>query len=130
MYSNTSPAVAAVVRACTQINEYVIAPRSADAEDYSVIHLSGRNYTVNLDRKHCTCPSFRRHQVCKHLRMVQLQRAESDVMPTPAPKPIARIAPAEESEPRPSLEEELRCGLQDEDRLARARADRDALWPV
>jgi len=100
------------VRAYAQACEYLIVPASPLANDWDVIHTSGRSYRVDLDANTCTCADHTRRAVaCKHLVMVRWE-AES-------------IAPANPRDVRP-----VSTPVVDAEAIARARRDRDLLWPA
>lgn len=133
-----------LVKACAQFHSYHIAPRSLTGNDWTVISKAGAEYVVDADRATCTCPAFasrgrRNESTCKHVEAVKLHRAGGYV--SALPEICLPVAPADDPfapEPegdddpfrRPTLDEELRLGLQDEERPNRrtlSAAERAAL---
>jgi len=122
-----------LVKACAQFHDYHIAPRSLTGNDWTVINKTGAEYVVDADRQTCTCPAFasrhrRNETTCKHVEAVKLHRACGD---TPAlPGACLPVAPEDDPFSPPSLDEEIRLGLQDEERSNRrtlSAAERAAL---
>jgi len=138
-----------LVKACAQFHDYHIAPRSLTGNDWTVINKTGAEYVVDADRQTCTCPAFasrhRRNETnCKHVEAVKLHRAggyapalPDECLPlSPADDPFAPEPVGDDDDPfrRPTLDEELRLGFQDEERSNRrtlsaaARAALLSLW--
>ena len=102
------------VRAYQEAALYLVLPHSPEANDWQVVKTDGTFYVVDADATTCTCPDHvNRATICKHIHLVRFH-LEAD-------------APESEAK-RPSIQDEIALGLQDEDRYARARRDRDLLW--